>query len=148
MIVGGVVDVEVLLALRRIVRARLQDADDLRLLRRQIERLADDGGSDPNTRCQYACVSTATGGADLRFVGGHEHPSEQRLRAEHREEVRRDQPAGRAMRLAAPEHVERPVAEFDELVDRLRRAIDSRPLPETRTTNPRCRRPPAAAAGA
>ena len=41
-IVGFVVDVEVLLALRRIVRAWREHADDLRLLDREIERLADD----------------------------------------------------------------------------------------------------------
>src|SRR5262249_15413477 len=34
--------------------------------------------------------------------------------------VRGDQPAHRAMRVAASEHVERPVAEFDDLIDRLR----------------------------
>ena len=40
--------------------------------------------------------------------------------AEQLEEVRRDQSARRAMRLAAAEDVEGPVAELDELVDGLR----------------------------
>ena len=62
-------------------------------------------------------MSTTTGGAPLRFVGLHQHAAELRMRAEHLEEVRRDQPAGGAMRLAAAEHVERPVAELDELID-------------------------------
>ena len=119
-IVGGVVDVEVLRALRRVVRAGLQHADDLRLLHGQIERLADDGGIGAEDALPVRVGEDRDRRRRFRFVGGHEHPSEERLRAEHREEIRRDQTAGRAMRLAAPEHVERPVAEFDELIDRLR----------------------------
>ena len=74
-------------------------------------------GSDPKIRCQYAWVSTATGGAPLAFVRDDEHAAQLRLRAKHLEEVRRHQSAGGAMRLAAAEHVEGPVAELDELID-------------------------------
>ena len=65
-------------------------------------------------------MSTATGGADLTSSAGTSIRPTRRLRAEHREEVRRHQPADGAVRLAAPEHAEREVAELDELVDRLR----------------------------
>ena len=119
-IVRGVVDVEVLFTLRRVVRARLQHADDLRLLGREIERLADDGRVRPEHALPVPIGEHHDRRGRLDFVGGHEHPSEQRLRAEHREEVRGHQSAHGAVRLVAPEHAERKVAEFDELVDRLR----------------------------
>ena len=119
-IVGGVVDVEVLLALRRVVRAGLEDADDQRLLHRQIQRLADGGRVGSEHPLPVGVGQHRHRRRRLPFVGRNQHPSELRPRAKELEEVRGDQSARRAMRLAAPQHVERPVAELDELVDRLR----------------------------
>ena len=121
-IVGFVVDVEVLLALRGIVRTGREHADDLRLLDGEIERLADHvriAAEDPPP------VRVGEHGdrrRALRVIRLHQHPSILRMRAEHLEEVRRHQSAGGAMRLAAAEHVEGPVAELNELIDRLRLA--------------------------
>jgi hypothetical protein len=76
-------------------------------------------GSDPKMRRQYASVRTTTGYVPL--------PSSSLTsirpscgRAEHLEEVRAHQTAGRSMGLTPPQHVERPVAEFHELIDGLR----------------------------
>jgi hypothetical protein len=120
-VVGGVVGVEVLHALlRRVVRPRFQHADDLRLLHRQIERLADGRRIGSEDALPVGVGEHDDRRRPLGFVRRDEHPSDERLRAENREEVRRDQTARGAVRVAAPENVERPVAEFDELIDRLR----------------------------
>ena len=45
----------------------------------------------------------------------YQHPSQQRLCADQLKETGGHQSAGGTVRFAAPEHVERPVAEFNEL---------------------------------
>ena len=119
-IVGRVVRVEVLRALRRVMRAGLEDADDLRLLDRQVQRLSEHRGIRSEHALPVRVSEDDDGRRAFGFVGRHQHPSEQRLRAEHRQKIGGDEAAGRAMRLAAPQDVERPVAELDELIDRLR----------------------------
>ena len=120
-IVGRVVDVEVLLALGRIMRAGSEDADDDRFLDRQVEDLADRGRIRAEDALPVAVRQHHDRRRGLLLVIGNQQAAPQRLHAEDLEEVRRHQPAGRAMRVAAAEHVEGPVAELDELVDGLRR---------------------------
>jgi hypothetical protein len=102
------------------VRPGFQHADDLGFLHRQIECLADGRRIGSEDTLPVGMGEHHHRRRALRFVRRDERPSDERLRAEHREEVRRDETAGRAVRVAAPEDVERPVAEFDELIDRLR----------------------------
>ena len=118
-VVGRVVDVEVLLPLGRIMRAWCEHADDLRLLDRQIQRLSDDVRIRSEDALPVRVGEHGHRRRALVLVREHEHAAQLRLRAQHREEVRRHQSAGGAMRLAAAEHVEGPVAEFDELIDGL-----------------------------
>jgi hypothetical protein len=119
-IVGRVVDVEILPPLSGVVRARSEHADDHRLFHGEIQHLSDD------RRIRSEDAPPVRVGEDhdrlcaLAFVLPHEHPSELRARAEHLEEVRAHQTAGRSMGLTPPQHVERPVAEFHELIDGLR----------------------------
>ena len=116
-VVRSVIDVEVLLSRRRVVRARLEHTDDDGFLHRQVERLPD----DCRVRSEHA-LPVAVREHDHRLrglapVARQQQPPEMRPDAEELEEVRRHQPAGRPVRVATSENVERPVAKLDELVD-------------------------------
>ena len=129
-IVGRVVDVEVLLPRRRVVRARLEHPDNQRLLDRQVQDLSDDRRIRPEHPLPVAVGEHRDRLRRPAFVRGQQHPPEMRPRAEQLEEVRRDQSARRPMRLAATEDVEGPVPELDELVDGLRLRAVVRDLDE------------------
>src|SRR5207248_10985724 len=109
-----------LLTLCRVMGAWIEDADDQRLLDRQVERLSDGRRVAAEDALPVRVGEHRDRRRGSTLVRRDEHPPEVRPRAEHLEEVRGHQSAGGAMWLAVAEHVERPVAELHELIDRPR----------------------------
>ena len=129
-VVRRVIDVEVLLAGGRVVRSGLEDAHDQGFLHREVEDLSDGCRIRSEHPLPVTMGEHRHGLCRFALVTRQQQPPELRPEAEELEKVGRHQSAGGPVRLAAAQHVEGPVAELDELIERRRLGLVVRDLGE------------------